>query len=128
MKGSILKITKVLKLQLRHCEVNDTGSIYHIIIHGIYSMIPVAADTSKTEEFIKECITAKRFSHPNVMSLIGVSYIKEEAVPLMILPFMYNGDVKTFVKSKRGNELNFIKVTEFPKVVNVVSYFDYNKL
>ena len=81
-------------------------------------MIPVAADTSKTEEFIKECITAKRFSHPNVMSLIGVSYIKEEAVPLMILPFMYNGDVKSYVKSKRGNEL---KVTKFPKVVNVVS-------
>ena len=118
MKGSILKITKVLKLQLRHCEVNNTGYIYHMIMHGITSMIRVAVDTSKTEEFIKECITAKRFVHPNVIGLIGVSYIKEEAVPLMILPFMHNRDVKTFIKSKRGNEL---KVTEFPKVVNVVS-------
>ena len=78
-------------------------------------MIRVAVDTSKTEEFIQECITAKRFSHPNVINLIGVSYIKEEAVPLMILPFMHNGDVKSFVKSKRGNEL---KVTEFPKVTS----------
>ena len=122
MKESIPKTTKVLKLQLRHCEVNNTGSIYCMV--STYSMIRVAVDTSKTEEFIKECIIAKRFIHPNVMSLIGVSYIKEEAVPLMILPFMYNGDVKSFVKSKRGNEMNFIKVTEFPKVVNALSCFD----
>ena len=32
----------------------------------------------------------------------------------MILPFMQNGDVKTFVKSKRGNVL---EVTEYPKVI-----------
>ena len=73
-----------------------------------------AAGTSKTEQFIKECITAKHFNHPNVLSLIGVSYIKEEAVPLMILPLMQNGDVKTFVKSKRGNVL---EVIEYPKVI-----------
>ena len=73
----------------------------------------VVIDTSKTEQFIKECITAKKFIHPNVLSLIGVSYIKGEAIPLMILPFMHNGDVKSFVKSKRGN---LFSVTEFPEV------------
>ena len=56
---------------------------------------------------------AKRFNHPNILSLIGVSYIEEEGIPLMILPFMHNGDVKSFVKSKRGNAL---EVTEFPEV------------
>ena len=78
----------------------------HMITHAV-------VETSKTEQFIKECITAKRFIHPNVLSLIGVSYIKGEAIPLMILPFMHNGDVKSFVKSKRGTAL---KVTEFPEV------------
>ena len=73
-----------------------------------------AADASKTEQFIKECITAKHFNHPNVLSLIGVSYIKGEAVPLMILPFMHNGDVKTFLESKRGN---LLEVNEYPKVI-----------
>ena len=56
---------------------------------------------------------AKRFNHPNVLNLIGVSYVKEEGIPLMILPFMHNGDVKSFVKSKRGNTL---EITEFPEV------------
>ena len=59
---------------------------------------------------------AKRFNHPNILSLIGVSYIKGEGIPLMILPFMHNGDVKSFVKSKRGNTL---EVTKFPEVRNL---------
>ena len=62
---------------------------------------------------------AKRFNHPNVLNLIGVSYIKGEGTPLMILPFMHNGDVKSFVKSKRGNTL---EVTEFPEVVSYSMY------
>ena len=65
------------------------------------------------DQFIKECIIAKRFNHHNILNLIGVSYIKGESVPLMILPFMCNGDVKSFVKSKRGD---ILEVTEFPEV------------
>ena len=80
-------------------------------------IIHTVVDASKTEQFIKECITAKRFIHPNVLGLIGVSYIKGEAIPLMILPFMHNGDVKSFVKSKRGN---LWKATEFPEVCVVM--------
>ena len=40
----------------------------------------------KAREFIQECITAKQFSHPNVLGLIGVSVITEETIPLMVLP------------------------------------------
>ena len=72
-----------------------------------------AFDVSKTEEFANECITAKRFDHPNVLSLIGISFIKGEGTPLMITPFMYNGDVKSYLKAKRGTVLD---ATEFPKV------------
>ena len=49
------------------------------------------------------------------MSLIGVSIILEEGIPLMVLPYMHHGDVKSFVKSKRGNK---IEVNEFPEVEN----------
>ena len=73
----------------------------------------IAVENSKTEQFIKECIIAKRFSHPNVLSLIGISYIKDEALPLMVLPFMHNGDVKSFVKCKRKAAL---QVTKYPEV------------
>ena len=50
-----------------------------------------------------------------MMSLIGVSVVQEEAVLLMVLPFMRHGDVKSFLKSKRGGQ---IEVTEFPEVRN----------
>ena len=73
-------------------------------------------DTSlfKAEEFLKECVMAVQFDHPNVLSLIGVSILREEAIPLMVMPYMENGDVKSFVQSKRGDE---IEVTTFPKVI-----------
>ena len=50
-----------------------------------------------------------------MLGLIGVSYSKEEGtgVPLMILPYMHNGDIKIFLKGKRGKTL---EATEFPEV------------
>ena len=81
-----------------------------------YTYITIITDTSllKTEEFLKECNTAKQFNHPNIMSLIGISIIPGERTPLMVLPYMHHGDVKSFVKSKRGTK---IELDEFPKVV-----------
>ena len=70
-----------------------------------WCFLNIATEIAKTEEFIKECIIAKQLDHPNVLGLIGVSIIKREALPLMILPFMHNGDVKSFVKTKRGGVL-----------------------
>ena len=96
----------------------NTVVILAIILTTI--IMYAVVDTFKTEQFIKECITTKKFIHPNVLSLIGVSYVSGEAIPLMILPFMHNGDLKSFVKSKRGTTL---KVTEFPEV-HSLCYFD----
>ena len=69
---------------------------------------------SNAKEFIEECSIAKRFDHPNVLSLIGVSIIPEENKPLMIMPYMHLGDVRSFLKSKRGNT---ITINKFPKVI-----------
>jgi len=68
---------------------------------------------------MKECITTKRFDHPNVLGLIGVSVIQKEAIPLMILPYMHNGDVRSFVISKRKSK-NPLEMTDFPVVKNLV--------
>ena len=73
----------------------------------------VALSSSTAEDFITECNIAKKFDHPNVLSLIGVCIIPEEAMPLMVMPYMHHGDVKSFVKSKRGNS---VKVEEYPMV------------
>ena len=69
--------------------------------------------SSTAEDFIKECNIARKFDHPNVLNLIGVCIIPQEAVPLMVMPFMHHGDVKSFVKSKRANT---ITVETFPEV------------
>ena len=69
--------------------------------------------SSTAEDFIKECNVAKKFDHPNVLSLIGVCIIPKEAMPLMVMPFMHHGDVKSFIRSKRGNN---VEVKKFPLV------------
>ena len=72
-----------------------------------------AFSSSTEEDFIAECNIAKKFDHPNVLSLIGVTIIPEEAMPMMVMPYMHHGDVKSFVKSKRGSS---VKVEEYPMV------------
>ena len=84
----------------------------------IYSL-STATSFAKTEEFIKECIIAKQLDHPNVLGLIGVSIIRAEALPLMILPYMHNGDVKSYLRSKREGRIH---VTNFPEVLFRVWY------
>ena len=67
----------------------------------------IAFSSSTAEDFIKECNIVKKFDHPNVLSLIGVCIIPEEAMPLMVMPYMHHGDVRSFVKSKRGDTVKF---------------------
>ena len=103
-----------LKLPLKQSKVWFSG---YYVDANVAHWLNLVTDTSlKTEEFLKECITAKRFNHPNIMSLIGVSMIPEEGTPLMVLPYMHHGDVKSFVKSKRGSN---IELKEFPEVYRV---------
>ena len=49
------------------------------------------------------------FSHPNVMSLIGLCFDGE--MPLLIMPFMTNGTVLEYVKQNRES-LYFTQTTE----------------
>ena len=45
----------------------------------------------------------KKLDHPNVLPLLGVCVESncESGSPFMILPFMCNGDLKSYIKSKR---------------------------
>ena len=51
------------------------------------------------ESFLNECILMKKVDHVNVLGLLGVCF--ENGLPYIILPFMSNGDLKTFLYSKR---------------------------
>ena len=79
----------------------------------MYICIFTDISLSNAQNFIEECIITSKLDNPNVLSLIGVSINPEDVTLHMIMPFMDNGDVKSFLKSKRGNKLEF---DLFPKV------------
>ena len=54
---------------------------------------------SDKEKLLKEVTTMLSFTHPNVMSLIGVCF--DEEVPLIIMPYMSNGTVLGYVRQNQ---------------------------
>ena len=41
------------------------------------------------------------FEHCNVLGLLGVCFDTHNYIPLVVLPYMENGDLRSFLKSKR---------------------------
>lgn len=81
--------------------------------------IHVDVSLSNSKKFIEECNVAVKFDHPNVLNVIGVSISPEEDTPLMVMPFMHNGNVQSYLKFKRGDSINF---RDFPKVHIIYSF------
>jgi len=79
----------------------------YVAVHKYYncanSIVASTATLKDVESFLEECCKMKHFDHPNVLSLIGVSFDKESN-PAMVLPFMSNGDVKAYLLSHRVTE------------------------
>ena len=64
------------------------------------------------KEFISESVIMLDFDHPNVLKLLGVCFDTE---PLIIIPYMANGDLKNFLISCRGeNDPDVL-----PEVINI---------
>lgn len=51
-------------------------------------------------DLIKECTKMQDFDHPNILKLIGVC-LDGGPAPYIIMPFMVNGDLLTFLKKSR---------------------------
>ena len=66
-------------------------------------IIDLGSPTEKeVNDFIAESAIMLDFDHPNVMRLVGVCFDTEDGLPLTVLPYMANGDLKTFLRSKRS--------------------------
>ena len=63
-------------------------------------------------EFMSESIIMMAFDHPNVLKLLGVCLDTTNNLPIIILPYMANGDLKSFLVSLRST----VDVTELPEV------------
>ncbi|XP_072046280.1 plexin-A2-like [Amphiura filiformis] len=72
-----------------------------------------ASGPSVTIKFLEEGLIMKDFNHNNVLGLIGLTF-DPQGNPLVILPLMKNGDLKSFLK-KAPTEVknNSVQLTSF---------------
>ena len=70
----------------------------------------------ETDEFLREATRMKMFDHPNVLSLLGISVYEE--VPCVILPFMSNGDLKTYMTNNKEVKKSGINNWVFFAILN----------
>ena len=76
--------------------------------------------------FISESVIIKDFKHRNVLGLVGVSVGVTDNVtaPYIILPYMVNGDLKSYLQSKRSeaedNKESVFKVIAYTQIVVII--------
>ena len=83
------------------------------IIHTDYSSMEVL------ESFIHESVMMKNFDHPNVLHILGVGLDPDNGLPFIVLPFMANGNLQMYLKSKRSKATS---VNQLPEVNICHSY------
>ena len=58
-------------------------------------------DKSLVEDLLMESSKMSTFDHPNVLGILGVC-LDGGPAPFIIMPFMFNGSLLSYLKKKRG--------------------------
>ena len=74
------------------------------------------SEPDSIDNFVKESILMLGFAHPNVLKLLGVCFDTTDHLPLIVLPFMANGDLRSYLMSKRDPSVS-TRITHFPEVI-----------
>lgn len=69
------------------------------------------------QSFLQESVVMKNFDHPNVLHILGVGLDPDNGLPFIVLPFMANGNLQLYLKSKRSKLTN---VNQLPEVIITV--------
>lgn len=56
-------------------------------------------DEDVLETILRESVVMSNFNHPRLVSLIGLC-LNSRTNPIVVLPFMMNGNLRTYIKDK----------------------------
>ena len=99
-------------------------------MHGGYnSKFPIlflsSSDSSASyvelKGFLEESVVMCGFDHPHVLGLIGICLDPSNS-PYLLLPFMENGDLRTYLKNKRDAG-GLLDVSEYPQVCPILKTY-----
>ena len=74
------------------------------------------------EDFIAESAIMLDFHHPNVLSLVGVIFDTTGHLPVIVLPFMAHGYLRSYLRSKTLTSSSSSSFDSFPEVSFDVKY------
>ena len=77
--------------------------VYSILVIS-YCIILGTFNDADVSDLIKESVLMKEFNHPNVMRLLGVC-VNAGPAPYIVLPYMINGDLLSYLKNNRDTLL-----------------------
>ena len=74
--------------------------MFYIIMHEYIDSHVGCFTHEHTKTLIKECALIHEFDHPNIISLVGIC-LDAGPSPCIILPFMENGSLLSYVKNNK---------------------------
>ena len=105
-----------IKTLKRKCDLLTIGFWYNFNdTLALFLLVEEVSSPEEVDDFIAESAIMLDFHHPNVLRLVGVCFDTEDNLPVIVLPFMANGDLKSFLKSKKPNTMS-ASVEVFPEV------------
>ena len=78
--------------------------------------------TELVTNLLKECAKMKEFDHPNVLNLKGVC-LDGGPVPYIIMPFMTNGSLLSYLKENRESLVIGTSLTDPSDVVSKINAY-----
>ncbi len=80
--------------------------------------ISAVTEEGEVKKFVDESAIMVDFNHPNILCLLGVCFKTEDNLPAIVLPYMANRDLRTFLLAKRATlEISEAKKAEYPEVI-----------
>jgi len=83
-------------------------------------LIPGISGTYEIRQVVEEIMRMKQFSHPNILSLSGVT-IDNHFSPCIIMPFMWNGSLDRFLQKEENTDKFMFTLDGHASAFEVVS-------